>query len=270
MSNIPYTGASDGLRGAQHLVDASSSASIAMTVYIVDRARSRPAADPSTDVDWVPIMLWTIGGSIVGRHRAQHRVGDPRGDARPERRRQVRPARPRHRPLRQSRRPGVPRRRRRSARSCCVRRGRLVLDRATRSSSASRSSTVVGEHRQRHRLPPGHRLMVKPTKVTNSIRAAARAGRTHAGGAREAHRRHAADAHRDRAGPVLADARARLPDLARLRRRPRRRLPVPRRRSVVTLTGRCIAAREIMDAACPSRRLLTAPSGPRTASAAPS
>ena len=38
---------------------------IAMTVYTVI-VLSQAAGGPLTDVDWVPIMLWTIGGSIVG------------------------------------------------------------------------------------------------------------------------------------------------------------------------------------------------------------
>ena len=38
---------------------------VAMTVYIVV-VLGQAAGGPLTDVDWVPIMLWTIGGSIVG------------------------------------------------------------------------------------------------------------------------------------------------------------------------------------------------------------
>ena len=38
---------------------------IGMTVYTVI-VLQQAAGGPVTDVDWVPIMLWTIGGSIVG------------------------------------------------------------------------------------------------------------------------------------------------------------------------------------------------------------
>lgn len=38
---------------------------IGMTIYTVV-VLQQAAGGPVTDVDWVPIMLWTIGGSIVG------------------------------------------------------------------------------------------------------------------------------------------------------------------------------------------------------------
>jgi MFS family permease len=38
---------------------------VALSVYIVV-VLGQAAGGPLTDVDWVPIMLWTIGGSIVG------------------------------------------------------------------------------------------------------------------------------------------------------------------------------------------------------------
>jgi hypothetical protein len=38
---------------------------IAMIIYVVVTLQ-QAAGGPLADVDWVPIMLWTIGGSIVG------------------------------------------------------------------------------------------------------------------------------------------------------------------------------------------------------------
>ena len=38
---------------------------IAMTAYVVV-VLQQAGGGPLTEVDWVPIMLWTIGGSIVG------------------------------------------------------------------------------------------------------------------------------------------------------------------------------------------------------------
>jgi len=38
---------------------------IGMTVYVIVVLQQAGGA-PLTEVDWVPIMLWTIGGSIVG------------------------------------------------------------------------------------------------------------------------------------------------------------------------------------------------------------
>lgn len=38
---------------------------VAMTVYVIV-VLQQAGGGPLTDVDWVPIMLWTIGGSIVG------------------------------------------------------------------------------------------------------------------------------------------------------------------------------------------------------------
>lgn len=38
---------------------------IAMTVYVIV-VLQQAGGGPLTDVDWVPIMLWTIGGSVVG------------------------------------------------------------------------------------------------------------------------------------------------------------------------------------------------------------
>ncbi|WP_019181816.1 hypothetical protein [Microbacterium yannicii] len=37
---------------------------VGMTVYVIV-VLSRAGGGPLTEVDWVPIMLWTIGGSIV-------------------------------------------------------------------------------------------------------------------------------------------------------------------------------------------------------------
>ncbi|MCP2635849.1 hypothetical protein K0817_004610 [Microbacterium sp. HD4P20] len=38
---------------------------VAMTVYVLV-VLAQAGGGPLTEVDWVPIMLWTIGGSIVG------------------------------------------------------------------------------------------------------------------------------------------------------------------------------------------------------------
>ena len=45
-----------------------------MSIVVLQQA----GGGPLTDVDWVPIMLWTIVGEHRRRDRAQHRVGDPR------------------------------------------------------------------------------------------------------------------------------------------------------------------------------------------------
>ena len=190
---------------------------ITVPIYIIIVLQQADGG-PLTDVDWVPIMLWTMGGIDRRRDRDQHRVGDPRGDARSERGGQVRPARPRHRALRRPRRlRGARRRRPRRARPVDGSRP-TGSGSATRSSSASRSrrssatsrgsSPTAGDSPD-GQADEGHQLHP----------AAARAGGAHAGRARQAHRRDPPDAHRDRAGQVLADARARVPDLARLRRR---------------------------------------------------
>ena len=141
---------------------------------------------PLTDVDWVPILLWTMGASIVASIVISIVWGilagmrDPHGVGTSDQRdRDI---------SRFGSRIGygiLVARGPRARSSCAHGRSRLVLDRATRSSSASRSRTFVGDIARRDRVPAGHRLMVKPTKVTNSIRAAARAGRTHPGRARE-------------------------------------------------------------------------------------
>ena len=47
---------------------------IAMTVYVIV-VLQQANGGPLTDVDWWPIMLWTIVGSIVVTIVSQHSVG---------------------------------------------------------------------------------------------------------------------------------------------------------------------------------------------------
>ena len=86
---------------------------------------------------------------------------------------------------------------------------------------------IPRRHRQRHRLPPGDDLMVKPTKVTNSIRALREgAGLTQAELAKRigVTRQTLIAIEQGRYSPTLELA---FQIARRLRRRPRRRVPVP-------------------------------------------
>ena len=79
-------------------------------------------------------------------------------------------------------------------------------------------------------LPPGHLSHGQADpRHQQHPRAPLRERRDDPGGAGRPHRRHPPDDHRHRAGALLALAGDGLPDRARLRAAPRRRLPVPRR-----------------------------------------
>ena len=211
---------------------------IAITVYVIVVLQQADGG-PLTDVDWV------ADHAVDDRreHRRARSCSASCGGSSPacairDERRQVRPARPRHRAHGRPRRPGV-HGDRRARRDRAVRvRGRLVLDRehdvlrlrrSRRSSAASRASSPTAAGSSDGQAHQGHQLHPR----------APRARRAHPGRARGAHRRHAPDPHRDRAGALLAHARARVPDRARLRRRPRRRLPVPGGSETCASTAGC-------------------------------
>ncbi len=136
------------------------------TVIVLQQAATRPVAE----VDWVPVMLWTIGGSIVATIVLSIVWGmlaglrDPEGVGTSDQRdRDIA-----HMSTRVGQaflviaglgvivdvRPGA----------------RLVLDRQ-HDVLRLRDLGDGRRHRERRRLPAGPRLMVKPTRVTNTIRA---------------------------------------------------------------------------------------------------